>query len=290
MDSEKFNFENRLNYSISHISNPTLKTESFFVPHPCILLCTSGSAKINYNMETYTITKDSIFCLFANTTLKGLEISEDFQGIGILFSTDAIIDTTIGFKAEYLASIFAQPYKPISDTHNAHIISDLFNSLDTYHKLEEKYDRSTDFVYSIIRCLIIAIAEISKHTPECGVPSSFSTTDNYFREFLKLLSTHCKTQHNVSFYADKLCITPKYLNEICRKKTKRTAKEVISRSVIAQIKSALIVSGTSVQRIAYDFNFCDQSSFGKYFKKAVGMAPLAFRNKHNGDTTITYED
>jgi AraC-like DNA-binding protein len=96
-----------------------------------------------------------------------------------------------------------------------------------------------------------------------------------------LLSEHCKTQHNVAFYADKLCITPKYLNEICRKKANKTAKDVITKAVIARIKNSLIISGTSVQRIAYEFNFCDQSSFGKYFKKAVGMAPLAFRNKHS---------
>ena len=284
MNGEKFHFEKGLNYSIFHISAPTRSSEQpFLVPFPCIIFCTNGVAKVSYNSEIHTIKKDSLFCVFSNTTLKAIDVSDDFQGSVILFSNDVIIDSTIGFKAEYLANIFRIPCKPLSNPIAKKIFFNMFDTLDAYNELSDKYERGFDFVYSIIRCMLIAIAEISKNDVEKELfPNTrFSTTDNYFRDFLRVLSEHCKTQHNVAFYADKLCITPKYLNEICRKKTKHTAKEVITRSVIAQIKSALIVSGTSVQRIAYDFNFCDQSSFGKYFKKAVGVAPMAFRNQYN---------
>ena len=54
-------------------------------------------------------------------------------------------------------------------------------------------------------------------------------------------------------------------------------KDIISKFLVARIKRELIISGNSVQRIAYDFNFCDQSSLGKFFKKATGMSPVAFR-------------
>ena len=284
MNSEKFIFEKGLNYSIFHVKHPTQRTEPFIVPFPCLLLCTQGTAKIQYNMDTFNLDKDSIFCAIAGTTLKGVEVSEDYEGTVILFANEMLLETTSGFNAEYFASVFSQPCKQITDTHMKRIIHNLFYALDSYHEIDDKFNRSTDFVYNIIRSLIITLAETSQTTisKDSLNTQAFSSTDNYFKEFLQLLSLHSKTQHNVAFYADKLCITPKYLNEISRKKAKLTAKEVITRSVIAQIKSALIVSGLSVQRIAYDFNFCDQSSFGKFFKKSVGMAPLAFRNKHNG--------
>ena len=283
MNSEKFQFSNGLNYSIFHVTSPTHRPEAFLVPFPCIIYCTNGTARVSYNSEIFTIKKDDVFCVFSNTTLRGLDIHDSFEASVILFSNDVIIDSTIGFKAEYMSNIFRIPVKPLNNPQIKHIFTNLFNTLDAYNELEQHYERGSDFVYGIIRCILIALAEMSKDSDEKALfgNSSFSTTDNYFRDFLKLLSEYCKTQHNVAFYADKLCITPKYLNEICRKKTKHTAKEVITRSVIAQIKSALIVSGTSVQRIAYDFNFCDQSSFGKYFKKAVGLAPMAYRNKYN---------
>lgn len=283
MNSEKFHFEEGLNYRIFHISKPTPKHEDFVVPFPCLLYCSEGSAKICYNGTFFNIEKDSVFCIFSNTTLRGIEVSENFQSSLILFSHDLILDSTIGFKAEYIGNIFALPHKPLQDEVSKQIFHNLFFTLDAYEDSKNRFNRSTDFVYGIIRCLLIALAEMAKieNSKNPFIANSFSSIDNYFRDFLRLLSEHCKTQHNVAFYADKLCITPKYLNEICRKKTQKTAKEVITRAVIAQIKNALIVSGTSVQRIAYDFNFCDQSSFGKYFKKAVGVPPMAFRNKHN---------
>lgn len=283
MNNEKFHFKKGLNYGIFHVTNPTYRGEAFLVPYPCIIHCSCGYAKVSYNTEIHTIQKDDVFCLFSNTTLRGIEVSEDFNASVVLFSNDAIIDSTIGFKAEYLGAIFANPWKRLDNQTAKRLFTNLFDTLDTYNEMDETFERSSDFVYGIIRCMLIGLAEISQQTANKDIFSNagYSTTDNYFRDFLKLLSEHCKTQHNVAFYADKLCITPKYLNEICRKKTKKTAKEVITRAVIAQIKNALMVSGTSVQRIAYEFNFCDQSSFGKYFKKSVGMAPMAFRNKFN---------
>lgn len=280
MNSENFHFEKGLNYKIFHIVNPTRKHDPFMVSFPCIFYVKSGWARVSYNTEPYSIKQNDIFCIFPNKALKSIEISDDFNASAILFSPDVFIDSTIGFNAEYMTGIFRVPRKTLTDANVTQIFTNLFNTLDTYAEMSEKYERSSDFVYGIIRCMLISLAEMSKLNEKFMTGTTYSTTDNYFREFIKLLSEHCKTQHNVAFYADKLCITPKYLNEICRKKTKHTAKEVITRSVIAQIKSALIVSGTSVQRIAYDFNFCDQSSFGKYFKKAVGLAPMAFRNKH----------
>lgn len=290
MTNEDLYFDKELNYRILHSGgNQKHLHHTIIVPFSLLVLCSKGSAKIQFNLESYTIHQDSIFCIHPNATLNPIDVSEDFECTILAFAQDAIIDSTIGFRVEYLGNIFVNPYKQLHNELEKQIIHNLFNILDSYSNLEKRFERNTDFVYGTIRNIIITLAEFSKNNSENEIFSNntFSTTDSYFRDFISLITDHSKTQHNVAFYADKLCITPKYLNEICRKKTKMTAKEVITRSVIAQIKNALVVSGTSVQRIAYDFNFCDQSSFGKYFKKAVGMAPMAFRNKQ---TKLIEED
>lgn len=285
MTNEDLYFDKGLNYKVIHTNgkNAYKLSDTIIVPFPIIILCNEGNAKVLYNLEPYSISKNSIFCMFPNTSLKAISTSSDLDCTILAFDKDTIIDSTIGFKVEYFGGVFAKPYKMLNHEIEKEIILNLFSTLDLYSKLERKFERNFDFVYSTIRNIIITLAEMTKNDAEKQPFNGavYTTTDNYFRDFMQLLSQYSKTQHNVAFYADKLCITPKYLNEICRKKTQHTAKEVITRSVIAQIKNALIISGTSVQRIAYDFNFCDQSSFGKYFKKAVGMAPMAFRNKHN---------
>ena len=223
MNSEKFHFEKGLNYRIFHINSPTNKIDPILIPYPCIIYCTNGYAKIGYNTDVYTIKKDDIFCVFSNTTFKGIEVSDDMQGMVIMFSNDLILDSTIGFKAEYMANIFKQPCKTLSNPIIKDLFHGLFSVLDSYHEIEERFMRNTDFVYGMIRSILIVLAEISQeeNSKHSLFGKGFSTTDSYFRDFLELLSTHCKTQHNVAFYADRLCITPKYLNEICRKKTKK---------------------------------------------------------------------
>ncbi len=293
MTNEDFYFDNELKYKAIGTDSPQIaEGDTIIVPFPLLILCTQGTAKIVYNLEPYTITKDTAFCMFPNTTLKAISVSDDIKCKTLAFDKEAVIDATTGFNIEYFGSVFANPLKQMKNEQDKLILNNLLEVLSTYSHLDKRFERNNDFVHGIIRNIIIALAEMYKIDNDkrhIGY-STFTTTDNYFREFMQLLSQYSKTQHNVAFYADKLCITPKYLNEICRKKTQKTAKEVITRSVIAQIKNALIISGTSVQRIAYDFNFCDQSSFGKYFKKAVGLAPMAFRNKHNTSGEVVTEE
>ena len=97
MYSDKFHFEEGLNYRIFHITKPITQSNSdiAIIPYPCLIYCSEGSAKINYNNSTYTIHKDSVLCVFSNTTFQATDISDDLQSSVILFSNDLIIDSTI---------------------------------------------------------------------------------------------------------------------------------------------------------------------------------------------------
>ena len=82
----------------------------------------------------------------------------------------------------------------------------------------------------------------------------------------------------MSFYAKQLNITPKYLSSVVKEVSGKTAARWIDESVILEAKALLKYSGMSIQEIAYHLNFSTQSFFGKYFKRYVGMSPLAYRN------------
>ena len=61
-------------------------------------------------------------------------------------------------------------------------------------------------------------------------------------------------------------------------KVRKSAGEWIDSYVIQEAKNLLRYSGKNVQQIAYELNFTNQSSFGKYFKNITGMSPTAFQN------------
>jgi AraC-like DNA-binding protein len=88
-----------------------------------------------------------------------------------------------------------------------------------------------------------------------------------------------RSQRSISFYAEKMFISPKYLSLVIKEATGKSAGDWIDQYVIQEAKNQLRFSGKNVQQIAYDLNFSNQSSFGKYFKNLTGMSPTAFQNK-----------
>lgn len=101
---------------------------------------------------------------------------------------------------------------------------------------------------------------------------------NYVHEFMRLLQEYYRKERTVSFYANKLCISPKYLSLLVREVTGRTAAAIIDQYVINEAKNMLRFSGYTIQQVAYKLNFPNQSAFGKYFKHITGSSPTTFRS------------
>lgn len=100
--------------------------------------------------------------------------------------------------------------------------------------------------------------------------------EDLFEKFICDLKQYCSTEHHVQFYADKLFISPHYLSELSKDVSGRTASIWINEFIILEAKTLLIHTNLSIQEIAFDMGFSDQSSFGKFFKKNVGVSPKRF--------------
>ena len=92
---------------------------------------------------------------------------------------------------------------------------------------------------------------------------------------------HCASQREVSFYADKLCISTKYLTGICKAVTGDSAKKIIDDFAILEIKVLLQSTELTVQEIADRLGFTDQSYLGRYFKRHEGMSPKEYQSKYS---------
>ena len=88
---------------------------------------------------------------------------------------------------------------------------------------------------------------------------------------------HFEKERSVSFYANQLNITPKYLSEAVKEIMGKTAGELIDEAVIMQAKVLLKTPDLNIGQVATVLNFPDQSFFGKFFKKHVGLSPNQYR-------------
>lgn len=259
-------------------SDDELTKQEMVVDHGILSLCTDGEAEVEVNAVKYTLKADICLMIPSSAVVKIHSVLNNFSAIVLMTSTETSLSSSIGLETEMFNVIYREPCFVISDHREMKLLTNMIENLSIFAQLPLSAHKK-DFVCGMIQNIYIIIYDICSRIMSQTAPrnATYSSADNYLRQFLQLIKENCRVHHDVAFYADKLHITPKYLNEISRRKTQITAKEVITRFIVTMIKRELLMSGNSVQRIAYDFNFCDQSSLGKFFKKATGMSPVAYR-------------
>ena len=108
------------------------------------------------------------------------------------------------------------------------------------------------------------------------------TNDNAARIFLRFLSlvqNDCRQQRDVAYYADKLCITSKYLSQVSRSVSGLPASEWITYYATFELVSLLNDQSKTLTEVADLMNFETASHFSRYVKKLLGKSPSEYRNK-----------
>lgn len=100
-----------------------------------------------------------------------------------------------------------------------------------------------------------------------------------FADFIKLVEKNFRTERRVSWYADELCITHKYLSQTIRSISKRTPSDWIDYYIVLEIRTMLRNSDMSIKEISQAINFPSQSFLGKFFKDKVGVSPTQYRKE-----------
>ncbi len=101
--------------------------------------------------------------------------------------------------------------------------------------------------------------------------------ETYFKQFMYYLREHYRQERKIGFYADKVCVSAKYLSSIVRSVSGHGPSYWIDECVITEAKNLLKFSSMTIQEISNDLHFPTQSYFGRYFKKHTGMSPREYR-------------
>lgn len=99
-----------------------------------------------------------------------------------------------------------------------------------------------------------------------------------FEQFIHLVTEHHSSQRNMAFYAERLCLTPKYLSKLVKQVSGRSAPDWIDSFVILEAKNMLKYSDATIKEIVFHLHFPNQSVFYKFFKAHTGMTPSEYRN------------
>ena len=156
-------------------------------------------------------------------------------------------------------------------------VSNLISSLSN-----KKHLFAEEINYAYFYILLTDMADMMWKKYGKGSPSHISDmkrSDSIMKEFAELLIKHVHKETSVDFYAEKLCISKQYLSLIVKEKTRVTAGVIISSIRAEEAARLLRNPEMTIQQVAEELSFSDQSSFGKFFKKHTGASPLKYRQK-----------
>ncbi len=95
--------------------------------------------------------------------------------------------------------------------------------------------------------------------------------------FLLLLENHYTTEKKVDFYAQKLSLSPKRLNQILKQKLGKTINQILQERILIEAKHLLFIGKESIKEISFGLGFQDSSYFSRFFKKMTALTPEEFR-------------
>ena len=155
---------------------------------------------------------------------------------------------------------------------------DISNMIMSLSNKDHLFAEEINYAYFYI--LLTDMADMMWKRYGKGGPShhtEMSRSDGIMKEFAELLVKHIHKETNVEFYAEKLCISKQYLSLIVKEKTRVTIGTIISAMRAEAAARLLRDPEMTIQQIAEELSFADQSSFGKFFKKQTGLSPLKYR-------------
>lgn len=243
-----------------------------------VLFCRDGSAEATVNQYRGTIRRNTLILLLPGSLLMLTDRTDDFRATFCAFSRDLFAEAGGRLEPAFFQALRERPisYPPARIVEGAAIWFQM--AAYTYR------DRGNMFRNTIIKNrlqnVLLEIYDKQQRfaARQHRTPATTTRRTELFHRFVGLVHDHCTLQREVAFYADKLCISTRYLSTIVRSVVHTSAKEFIDRSVVLEIKILLQSTDLSVQEIAYRLHFPDQSYLGRYFKKHTGESPTEYRN------------
>lgn len=241
------------------------------------IILMSGEATVKINLNEYALKPNDI-AIFSPDSIIELEHYSDSAAAYVLaFSKTFVNDIQVDL-ATSLPVYMRFGKEPVLHVTSRDIqeIRQVFQLIKTLVRSDKERYRH-EMIRSLFTTAFYIITELNLR--EQPRSRSRGRGEVIFEEFTALLQQYNRQERNVSFYAGKLGITPKYLSSIVKDVSGKTAARWIDESVILEAKAMLKYSGLSIQEIAYQLNFSTQSFFGKYFKQHTGTSPSRFKHK-----------
>lgn len=266
------------------------ETKMDVIEYPCrfhgymAFFCIQGEFEVEINLKKFTIRKDSMFIYTPGNIVRVTNIDpkekESVHFVVVAISEDLMSSTRFDFSKLYNESLrlLESPCVVINENERE-LCRKYFDLIQEVSKMRMPNMRESvaALISSIFYLMGAMWTDRLTAAKKNGGEEVSTRSKIVLEDFLMLVRDYHTKERSLSFYADKLYLTPKYLSKLIKSVSGKSAHEWIDSFVILEAKNLLKYSDMSIKSIVYELNFPNQTTFYRFFKTKTGMTPSEYR-------------
>ncbi|MDL2239309.1 helix-turn-helix domain-containing protein [Bacteroidales bacterium OttesenSCG-928-L14] len=286
----KFSFNNSSNIKFYSTFIEDEKNELFtLTKFPNIIdaagfcICLEGHTDILIGTQQFHLNKGDICAVLPNTIVHVINVSADFKAYTFAISSEDLYNVNIASATPLFLFVKDHPCVSITKKEQEDLMKicdfakEYGNRINHPHKKE-----ISKHIIAVLIFEIIALYKMGKPIQQ----EPFSQKQIHYLKFIDLLSKNPGKNNNVDYYADKLCITPRYLSAICKEIVGHTATDCINMHILRNARLMLISTDMTIAQISDELNFSNPSFFTQFFKKYEGVTPKVYRDNNLRESMV----
>lgn len=268
-------------YHMSHLSNACASEDAHRTSAYAICLLKEGELQLESDLFAQKAKAPAIFTIAPSTIRKFSDLGKKYDAEIFFFRKEIFLEgqSDINYldKFDFFEKTGQQVL--ILNPDQFQKFQSLFDLI--HNKSLETGQHTSAIIRSLIYIILNEIDEIHQSQGSIRTSTADAQADknqHLLAQFKTLLADHFIEERNVSFYADKMFLTPKYFSTVIKEASGKTAGAWINEMLLLESKVRLQNKNQSIAQIADHLRFSDPSHFGRFFKKHTGLSPLAYRN------------
>lgn len=242
------------------------------------IICISGEMEMEIDLKKYKLNGGDSAMILTGSFFQIKRIARTTKSIFIAINPDFLkYAGNVKDIIEHVNHLKENPVHTLSE-------DDINENIMIYREIKKKLSL-TDYPFkevvakSYIQIMLCnyfhRYANSNERTSE---KQPHSRREELFVKFIKMVKEHYLTDRAITFYADKLCVSPKYLSSIVHQVSGKYATEWINQYVILEAKSMLRMESVAIKDVSNHLNFANQSFFAKFFKQHTGYTPKEYKS------------
>ena len=243
------------------------------------ILCHAGKAQFSFMGTTYTMEEGDWTIWQMSSQISDTLYSPDFKADFLLVDRDFLLEYNPEkiWASKAFVFIKKNPVFHLDERGKAMIEH---NFIQIKCRIAEPHLFQKEILGRQLQIFLFDLWEIYKNAME-HIQQTDDSSALLFTRFMNLLPEYSKTEREVAFYANKLCVSAKYLSEVVKKSSGHPASYWINGYAMQEILALLKRSDLTLAEISNQMKFYNPAHFTRFVKKQTSDSPSELKRKIN---------